>query len=63
MEVKLSKPVLVAPVRLHIHLLCLYCCIQGEHDTFLGDVAASYPLSGCVSTGKISWAIGKSSQA
>lgn len=43
---------LVAPVRLHIHPLCLYCCVQGEHDTFLGDVTASYPLSACVSTGK-----------
>lgn len=44
-KVKLSKAVLVAPVRLHIHPLCLYCCVQGEHDTFLGDVAASYPPS------------------
>lgn len=52
MEVNLSKPVLVAPVRLRIHPLCLCCCVQGEHDTFLRDVAASYPLSACVSTGK-----------
>lgn len=52
MEVKLSKPVLVAPVKLHIHPLCLYCCVQGEHDTFIGDEDASYPLSACVSTGK-----------
>lgn len=51
-EVKFSKPVLVAPVRMHIHPLCIYCYAQGEHDTFLRDVAASYPLPACVSTGK-----------
>lgn len=51
-EVKFSKPVLVAPVGMHNHPLCLYCCVQGEHDTFLRDVAASYPLPACVSTGK-----------
>lgn len=63
MEVKLSKPVLVAPVRLHIHPLCLYCCVQGEHDTFLGDVAASYPCQPVSPQANILWAIGNSSQA